>query len=174
MLRAGLLYTWHAKTGALNVDFLLSNGASVNETATEAQWTPLHCVTCGSAPPRCEDVNPRLEIAKVLLNYGAYLQATVLDGRIALHCAAQNGYVEIVRSLIEQGADVCAATTGGEKILHSICSIGNCPQIPERISTPEMLLDRGANVDAGNETGQHHCILGLMAGSANLFTLLVQ
>jgi ankyrin repeat protein len=69
-----------------------------------AGYTPLHVACfCG-----------HLEIARILLQYGANHSETALSGIRPLHEAIENGHVEIVRLLISYGADPCLATYSGQ------------------------------------------------------------
>jgi ankyrin repeat protein len=69
--------------------------------------------------------------------------ATAVDGRgdQPIFHAARNGDTEIVRLLIEHGADVNAANTRGHTVLY--CAGGH-----GHLTTVELLLARGADCDA--------------------------
>src|SRR5688572_7507704 len=69
--------------------------------------------------------------------------ATKPDGRgdQPVHHAARNGDTEIVRLLIEHGADVNAANTRGHTVLY--CAGGH-----GHLDTTQLLLDEGADCDA--------------------------
>ena len=69
--------------------------------------------------------------------------ATVPDGHgdQAIHHAARNGDTEIVRLLVEHGADVNAKNTGGQTVLY--CAGGH-----GHLDTLQLLLSEGADRDA--------------------------
>lgn len=69
--------------------------------------------------------------------------ATATDGRgdQPIHHAARNGDTEIVRLLIEAGADVNAKNPRGHTVLY--CAGGH-----GHLATTQLLLDRGADCDA--------------------------
>jgi ankyrin repeat protein len=58
--------------------------------------TPLHAAAAGRSA----------EVAKLLIDCGASLNARQNGGWTPLHAAAQNGDVELARTLLECGADV--------------------------------------------------------------------
>jgi ankyrin repeat protein len=55
-----------------------------------------------------------LEVAQILLLFGANHSDPALSGIRPLHEAIENGHVEIVRLLISYGADPCLATYSGQ------------------------------------------------------------
>ncbi|CRK92894.1 CLUMA_CG006308, isoform A [Clunio marinus] len=69
-----------------------------------AGYTPLH-EACSRG---------HLDVARILLQYGANHSETALSGIRPLHEAIENGHIEIVRLLISYGADPCLATYSGQ------------------------------------------------------------
>jgi len=60
---------------------------------------------------------------------------------------------ELVRYIIEQGADACAATSDEEASLHSTCSLSSPSKQPQAVSIVQMFIDQGADLKAEDNTG---------------------
>ena len=88
-------------------------------------------------------------------------------GASALHIATQNGHLNIVRRLVQYGADVNAATKTGTA-LHTACVQKQCA-IAEVLLTSGVLPDTQAHIDGS--TALHHAVTG---GSSVLVALLLQ
>ncbi len=75
------------------------------------------------------------EIAKLLRNAGADLDAVDVFGHTALHEAASNGLTECVKILLAAGANVNAADENGHTVLH-------CTVVRDKVECLKILLDR--------------------------------
>ena len=70
-------------------------------------FTSLHCTAFAN----------RSDVAQVLIDAGADIEARNIIGSTPLHCACQGGAHEIVQMLVEAGADVCEVDDQGRTCL---------------------------------------------------------
>ena len=89
------------------VQVLLDYKADVNVLGLN-DWTPLHYTSSGFRPPlmpqnMCQSFP---DVARLLLEHGADLNARTNDGRTPSYIAAACGMAEVVRVLLEHGANV--------------------------------------------------------------------
>lgn len=79
--------------------FLIESGAAVDSAShNPLKVMPLHSAAAGSW----------LDMVRLLLAYGAPVNARQAEGFSPLHSAAQNGSVEIIQELLNAGAEVNA------------------------------------------------------------------
>ena len=91
------------------VELLLEYGAEVNAAALNSQRVmPLHSAVAGQ----------HFEIAKLLIEHGALVNAEQEGGFTPLHGACQNGQLEMVKLLLDHGADIHALSHEGRSALH--------------------------------------------------------
>jgi ankyrin repeat protein len=111
----------------------------------------------------------QLEIVKYLLVQGARLDLGNENGSTPLHEASDNGYVEIVRFLVEAGANVNAKTkSDGETPLISAATDGY-------VQTVKSLLDKGAEVNLRTtQNGLTPLMLSANRGHAEVVRLLLE
>ena len=88
------------------------------------------------------------------------------SGGSALHAAISADDTEMVRILVEGGADVDARDPFGETVLHAAID-GNSPEIVE------ILVAAGANVDAKDSLGEPVLHRAIMKGDSDLVRILV-
>jgi ankyrin repeat protein len=104
---------------------------------------------------------------QALVRAGADVNATGGDGLTALHWAAHNGDVGLVRALLDRGARVGVATRiASYTPLHLAAQIGSGPIV-------ELLIARGADVNATTLTGATPLMLAAGAGDTDAIARLV-
>ncbi|KAH9047932.1 ankyrin repeat-containing domain protein, partial [Lactarius deliciosus] len=123
------------------VRFLLGRDADVNSQQADLS-TPLHDASSVA----------NLEVARVLLDNGAYVNAKTDRGQTPLHQVTGEAFAcpeelcsDVARLLIERGADVNAQDNDHGTPLHSI--------FIHQLELARILLDCGANVNAKNKLG---------------------
>lgn len=95
----------------------------------------------------CDKDNPNLELIRIILENGIVdVNDTDSIGWTALHCASGHFSLELVKLLIEAGADVNARTNEGDVPL--LVAISNHSK---RIS--KFLIEAGADVNIKNRCG---------------------
>ena len=135
------------------VQLLISRGADVNLGRDEDRETPL-----GIASSR-----GNLRIFRLLISHGAIIDH--LNPK--LRGAAAGGHYQIVRTLLESGANVEARDKWGQTALYA--AVG-C----RRKSVVELLLDSGADVNATAENDRTPLRLATFTGDASLVQLLIE
>lgn len=107
------------------------------------------------------------ETARTLLDEGASVQATNIRGQSPLHLAAMTDNVEVVRMLVEGGADIDLAVPGNNiRPLHNAATNG-CTHVCE------YLLKYGADMDAQTAQGDTALLLAAANGHADIVALLL-
>ena len=91
--------------------------------------------------------NSNVEIVKLLIiREGANVNATNGYGQTALHWAAWNGYIEIVKLLIKYGANINFKDKWGRTALHYAACNGHTEAV-------KILIKANAYVDAKDKNG---------------------
>jgi ankyrin repeat protein len=160
--------------------FLIERGADVN-LANKGGWTPLYLATDnrnlegGDYPTRTPDMND-LDYIRLLLDSGANPNAQLTestetrtvftnqwldeDGATAFLRASQSGDVELMKLLLERGADPKIYTTLGVTPLAAAAGIGWVEGITserspaQTVEAVKMLLELGIDPDHQAETGR--------------------
>jgi hypothetical protein len=89
---------------------------------------------CGATPLHYAAWNGHVEIARLLLQNGAEVNARSNNGYTPLHSASIFGQVDILHLLVENGANLEAQANDGRRALHFAAIHGNLPFIQELIS----------------------------------------
>lgn len=94
------------------------------------------------------------------------IRAATTDDQTALHGTARPSGTELIRYLIEQGADVRTVTADKGKVSHSACWYDSASIRSQILSVTDMRINHRANLDARDKTGAtplylsfetHHC-----------------
>ena len=90
--------------------------------------------------------NNTAEVAKLLINAGADVNATNGNGETPLHSAAQKSAAETAKVLLAKGAEVNAKANGGKTPLHYAAAFN-------AVAIVKLLLANGADINAKNSAG---------------------
>lgn len=154
-------YGWTAVMCALSnahmeiTDFLLSRGAVLSPQDS------LNVLFLENAE------QGRLEHVKELLRRGAHIQARARNGNFALHLAAGNGHLPLVRYFLETG-ELTVHAKGHDNITALILSAEK-----GHIETVSFLLQNGADVQAKNSTGMTALQKAARGGHTDILKLLL-
>ena len=127
-------------------------GLSADPNASDlAGWTPLHY--------SIENVNKEepQSIVSALLRSGADTEIRGRDGMGPLHCAAKQGYAQVIRILIQAGASVDIQDNSRKTPLHWAAYVGSVVGI-------NTLLEKGAYAGARDDYGRTPLHLAAVAG----------
>ena len=127
------------------VHLLLDNGADPEANAEgDMGEKPLHKVSGGEYRSQEDGVR----VTQLLLERGADVNTRRNDQQTPLHAASYFGNVEIVRLLLDQGADPEATAKGdmGSKPLHQV-SYGKYRSPVDGVRVARLLLEHGADVN---------------------------
>ncbi|EME32366.1 26S proteasome non-ATPase regulatory subunit 10 [Galdieria sulphuraria] len=109
----------------------------VNVKTDDSQLTPLHCAASKN----------NLEICKLLIEYGALVNAVDVHGYTPLMRAAQKGNDECLAFLLSRGAIVNVRNRQGDTALHLACEMGY------RSTVQILLATKGIDSSIRNEEG---------------------
>jgi ankyrin repeat protein len=104
----------------------------------------------GATPLRYAAANGHVEIARLLLQNGAEVNARSIPGYTPLHWAAYKGHVDIIHLLVENGADLEAQSNSRSRALHHATSNGEFPFVKELISRYHV------DINARRNEGEQH------------------
>lgn len=135
MLRTRLMYA-AKKNDFARVQWLLARGAHANRGDKQG-WTAMHYAShYGAVQSIVALLSPRCKLAKP-----ASVHTRTDVGETALHLASANNFADIVRIMVEAGADVNARNVYGQTPLHLAARMGATASL-------RALLDLGAHIDA--------------------------
>jgi ankyrin repeat protein len=139
----------------------LKNGADPNESerSTPARQKFL-MIVAGEG---------KLDLAKLLVKYGADVNAVDVDGNTALMNAASFGNLDIVKFLVEHGANVnAAATVAGFTGYTALIYASERGQV----NVVKYLIKHGANINAKKKNGDTALSLAVNNGHTEIARIL--
>ena len=153
------------------VRLLLDHGADPEANAEgDMGEKPLHKVSYGKYRSQEDGVR----VAQLLLEHGGDVNTRRKDGWTPLHVASYFGDVEIVRLLLDHGADPEANAEGdmGEKPLHKV-SYGKYRSQEDGVRVAQLLLEHGGDVNTRRKDGWTPLHLASYFGDAEIVRLLL-
>ena len=121
------------------VEAMLQEGADIHVLEPQYRWTPLHLAAAFAQDPR---------VLELLLNNGANIDATDVDGAQPLHIASGfNSRPDVISLLLNRGASIEFQDSNGFTPLHWAAANAASP------ATADMLLRRGADIEARSVKG---------------------
>ena len=151
------------------VHLLLDNGAEVNAETVDG-LKPLHFLSYGEYRSQEDGVR----VARLLLERGADVNTRRNDHRTPLHVASYYGNIEIVRLLLDHGADPEANAEGnmGEKPLHKV-SYGKYRSPEDGVRIAQLLLEHNADVNTRRNNRQTPLHIASYFGIVEMVRLLL-
>jgi hypothetical protein len=121
-----------------------------------ARWSPLHAASRRG----------HVDVAQVLLDYGADVNAQDIHDQTPLSWASSEGHLKVVQLLLEHGANVNMQTNYNYTPLHSALESG-------KLEVVRLLLDHGADVQIRAEDGLSPFQLATRHGHHDIAQLLL-
>jgi ankyrin repeat protein len=113
--------------------------------------------------------------ARMLLETGADLTIVDADGKTAIHHAAANARLDVIRLFKEVGADLFAPAPGGRTLLHlTIYDTESFAKDEARTETMRWLLHQGLDPDTGDNSGITPIMLAAFHAHSDIVRLLIE
>lgn len=144
-----------ARGDAEDVQRHIQAGTDIN--APQNGWTPLQQAT----------VRGKTEIAAILLENGAEVDARTGSQKTSLIFSAERNFKELTEVLLKHGADVNAQDNTGWGAMHYAAA-------KDRVEMAEFLISQGAKVNLTSSGGGTPLIEGAASGSPEMIKLLLK
>lgn len=125
------------------IELLLNNGADINSTQSYLKEIPLHRI--------CARIKPKIEVVKLLLERGSEVNTENIAGKTPLFYCNFNFSVELLRLLINYGADIKHTDKYNNTILHDdYVMCGDKDDFEEYL---KVILSLGVDINSKNNVG---------------------
>lgn len=121
------------------VESILQRDVTCKDAVDEDGYTPLHRACYSN----------HVDIANILLSYGADVHARTEFGWTPLHSAVKWSNAECAALMLQHGADVNAESQGQQTPLHIAATVSNC-----RESAMTLLMEPTINASAMNNSNE--------------------
>ncbi len=158
---------WCAMQGTIHeMRLLLEYGAEVDVRDEFAGFTPLMLAVRG-----IKDVQEKVTL---LLDAGADINAkNTRWGLSTLWCATQEAATDLVRYLVERGADIHTRNQNGNTLLMSLAQFSNLTHFFDFVEVAHLLIDLGVDIDATNPEGRTALMLAAEHGNTQIAHALI-
>jgi ankyrin repeat protein len=148
------------------IDLANHNPQELERLIKENRITDLNKLRNGATPLGAAAAMNEVDIIKLYLNHGAYINLPNEQEQSALMEAAFNGHIDAVRLLIKHGAKVNLRGAQGETALMLAVESGS-------IDIVRLLVDNGANVSLRDDKAHTALMLAVKSGNIDIVRLLV-
>lgn len=131
---------WAANEGRADlVESILMQDITTRDSVDEDGYTPLHRAAYSN----------HVDIAKILIQYGANVNAQTVDKWTPLHSAVKWSNAEVAALLLQHGSDVNALSEGQQTPLHIAATVSNC-----RDTAMTILIEPSCNSNTLNNSNE--------------------
>lgn len=125
------------------IELLINNGADINSNQSCLKEIPLHRI--------CARIKPRMDVVKLLLERGSEVNAENISGQTPIFYCNFNFSVELLKLLIEYGADIKHTDKYNNTILHD--DYGMCGDKEDFEEFLKVILSLGVDINSKNNAG---------------------
>ena len=146
----------------LITDYLIRGGADVSASEEVYGYHPIHYAALN---------NPNVKVIDVLLEHGEDINAPTTDteyfkGSTPLHQAAQNNSIQMIRHLVDKGADIRAKSEFGLEPIHAAAQSSDKAAV-------KYFLDKKVEIDVQNKLGFTPLHVALQVGNSEVAKYLL-